>query len=348
MSDNVISFSASAGVPAKQQQVGHALLHEPLRRLAPASRAIAKCKRDLEPVDDAIKPLTPKQKHELMLPRIAEVLPAAQLFDAIVNSDAAVAPELIFDYLKILQTTISTQRKSEDETTSTMLSGMALFDFDVDSAGARLAMWKEIPRHPMVVALATHALITKATFSPSLAELAWTCRTVRDRLENGFKVALEWLNRFNQLDVDLAMRTRASHDEWARYLTLDKIANIEAITELLRYFKRDYRGFDTTRLQDASRRSSRGSISSGNSFLLQSRTSSKRASRRLYRTRKLAASRQQLVGNRGTSGKAASASNQSVIIRNSSAGKNESARSSSVRKSKRAFGTSGGSSVHSA
>jgi hypothetical protein len=104
MSNDIIEFPASG--------VGH-VLHEPLRRFAPASRAVAKCKRDLATVlnphaDDP--PLSRKELHELMLPRIAEVLSAVQLLDAIVNGGEVIAPELIIKLLTLLQSTISTQK----------------------------------------------------------------------------------------------------------------------------------------------------------------------------------------------------------------------------------------------
>jgi hypothetical protein len=244
MSNDLIKFSASAG------------LHQPLRYFAPTSRAVVKCKRDLDTIlnpynSDQIE-LSPKEMHELILPRIGEVLSAVQLLDTIMNGGEVIPPEAIIDLLKILQATISTQKKSEEETAASMLGGTALFDFDIDSAGADLEIWDATPRHPMVVAFAIHALINKSTFSPSLAELASACRFAHYRLETAFGIALDWLDRFNQLDASLAMRSRESHDEWARGLTLEKIATIEAINELLRYFKRSItREFDTTRLQEA-------------------------------------------------------------------------------------------------
>jgi hypothetical protein len=71
---------------------------------------------------------------------------------------------------------------------------------------------------------------------------------------------LDWLDCFNRLDASLAMGSREfdataarrSHDAWAHKLTLENIATIEAINELLRYFKRSFSSkLDTTRLQDA-------------------------------------------------------------------------------------------------
>ena len=177
--------------------------------------------------------------HDLMLSRIADVLSAAQMLDAIMNSGEAVAPDFIVDLLTFLQSTISTQKKSETETAVTMVSGIGLFDEDIDSAGADLGIWHEVPRHPMVVALAVKAKINNATFSPSLAEVASSCRWTKYQIEKGFGAVLDWLDQFNRLDAALGDLIAArSHDEWARNLTLEKIATIEAIDELLRYFKR--------------------------------------------------------------------------------------------------------------
>ena len=46
MSNDIIQSLASSGAVTAQTQIGN-FLHEPLRRFAPVSRAVAKCKRDL-------------------------------------------------------------------------------------------------------------------------------------------------------------------------------------------------------------------------------------------------------------------------------------------------------------
>jgi hypothetical protein len=226
-------------------QITTQVLHDPLRSFAPVSRAIKECKRDL-------KTNFNPERHELILPRIKEALSAVETLDAIINSGVVVPHELIFELLRILQFTIATQKKSEDENAATMRGGLALFDFEIDSAGADLGMWDETPKHPMVVAFAVQRLNITRTFTPSLAELASACRSAHYHLRIALKDVLDWLDRFNYLDARLAMKTRESHDAWARSLTLEKIATIEAIDELLCHFKRTItREFDTDRLQDA-------------------------------------------------------------------------------------------------
>jgi hypothetical protein len=126
VNNNLIEFPTSGKA---------AILHEPLRRFAPTSRAVAKCKRDLS--TDQL-PLSRKEMHERQLSRVEEVLSAAQLLDEIMNGGNVIPPDLILDMLETLQFTISTQKKSEQETAVSALSGIALFDFDVDSAGADL------------------------------------------------------------------------------------------------------------------------------------------------------------------------------------------------------------------
>jgi hypothetical protein len=244
MSD-IIKFPGSA-VPAQTQV-----------RLASVGRAARKCKRDLDTIfnhhsdDDHV--LSRQEMYELTLPQLGEVLLAAQLLDMIMNGGEVVTPEFVVAQLKILQTTISTQKKSEQEIAATMMSGVSIFDFDLDSAGADLDIWDTIPRHPDVVNFAVQSLIRMATFSPSLAELATACRSVHYRLEKAFGAVLDWLDRFNRLDASRALETRESLDEWARSLTLETIATIEAIDEQLSHFKRsvNWYVFDTTRLQDA-------------------------------------------------------------------------------------------------
>jgi hypothetical protein len=232
MSNNELIVMSGGMLPAIPGGKAVEVINAPLRAIAPALRAVASCyaerealhretdklwvayQSDRESANFAVADWT----RNALLPRAHEVRQGYDLLDDILhgghNIDTPMALKMVSVMLRVLT------KKKDDPLTLTAFTG--LFDSDIDSIGASLNIWKEVPRHPAVVALAVQRMFHTQVFAPSPAELGDECRTVADRLKARHKHAHYWLCDLINADLLLFQTDR---DEWASaYDTAERLA----------------------------------------------------------------------------------------------------------------------------
>lgn len=144
-------------------------INKPLRVIAPALRVAASCyaheeslRKQFEklyfsaPVPTEQLPYVRIQEakwyRKAMLPRAIEVRQAWNMLDAIYSGGQTIDTPTALKMLSVLLKTMS--KKKEAVELMVLMSYASLFDEDIDSLGPSLNLWKEVPRHPVTVALA--------------------------------------------------------------------------------------------------------------------------------------------------------------------------------------------------
>ena len=213
------------------------IINAPLRAIAPTLRVIAQCRPELDELckekekltfDRALwdgrggRPATvyikeAKLIREKLLPRAVQVRQAFDVLSSICDGQQNIDAPTALKMLSVLQRVLI--KKKDDPVTLMAFAG--LFDQEIDDLGVSLSLWKEVPRHPVVVALAIHRLFHKQVFAPAPAELCSACRVVANSLKNKRRQALWWLDAL--VRADFALFEQAP-DAW----TWMTSANLEA------------------------------------------------------------------------------------------------------------------------
>jgi|RhiMethySRZTD1v2_1073278.scaffolds.fasta_scaffold295963_2 hypothetical protein len=205
-------------------------INKPLRIIAPALRVAASCyahekslRKQFEklyfsaPVPTAHLPYVRIEEAKLyrtaMLPRAIEVRQAWNMLDAIRSGGQSIDTPTVMKMLSVLLKTLA-KKKDAAVDPMVLMSYASLFDEDIDSLGSSLNLWEEVPRHPVVVALAIQYLFHKQIFSPVPAELCNACRRVGEMLRQRRRQAAGWLVRLSEEDAYLFTHAR---DEWDAY-----------------------------------------------------------------------------------------------------------------------------------
>ena len=128
-------------------------------------------------------------------------------------------------------------KKRSDEDQAKLDAMMLMFDPTINAIGSATEIWKDIPQHPVVIALAILGMMFNTqTFCPAPAELAEACRKARGRLR--------WQHRYME---DLMQRLCGSEDilfvydreAWAAlYTTKENFNAGEAILSHLCTYKK--------------------------------------------------------------------------------------------------------------
>jgi hypothetical protein len=204
------------------------IINAPLRYIAPALQTVAQCRAETDALAKEFE--TPewyqflnrdrstaylfkaKRRREVMLPRAVQVRQAYDVLSTICEGGQNIDASIALKMLSVLQRVLI--KKKDDPVTLMAFAG--LFDQEIDDLGVSLSLWKGVPRHPVVVALAIQRLFHNQVFAPAPAELCSACRTVANRLKDKCRQALWWLNDLSRADIDLF---KEAPDEWASLYT---------------------------------------------------------------------------------------------------------------------------------
>jgi hypothetical protein len=149
-----------------------------------------------------------KLTRELLLPRFAEVQEAHALLKDICGGEQDIDARTALKMISVLHRVLN--KKKDDS--AALMAFVGLFDPDIDSLGPSLGLWKEVPRHPIVVALGIQYLFHNQVFAPAPAEFCSACRRVGNVLKSRYRQSTTWLHTLSTADAKLY---RDDRDAWA-------------------------------------------------------------------------------------------------------------------------------------
>jgi hypothetical protein len=209
----------------------------PLRTIAVVLQAVRPCYEEQKFGQDRVwrRVDLVREKRNFLLPRAVAVRKAFNVLHAILHDgvtiDRGSALQMVTVLLKVLA-------KKKDDPVSAAAFAL-LFDKDLDDVGTALNLWKQVPRHPMIVALGIQRLFHKQVFAPAPVELCNACHVVFEQIESHWRISGGWLLDLADADAELCELDRAA---WASaYTTAEGLAAIEAATVCLGV-KRSYQG----------------------------------------------------------------------------------------------------------
>jgi hypothetical protein len=135
-----------------------------------------------------------KALHARLLPNSGQAHNASHAFQILrLPPDEPVTHLMAIQMLGVLYGTLGKRRKNEDETA--ILACADLFNPDDEVLGKATGLWKPVPKHPLILALAIKTRIAKSPFvSPS--ELRDEMMNVQEKLmslDRGLDHWLEWM-----------------------------------------------------------------------------------------------------------------------------------------------------------
>jgi hypothetical protein len=154
-----------------------------------------------------------KTVHSMLLRSAPAIDAAIEQFGEILNPDdeALVKPKLAAQMVRTLFGAV-VGKKRTDEDAEKLEGCLLLFDPTVNAIGPATGLWRETPRHPVVMALAVLDLIHEQVFSPSSAELTSACRRAHNRLRRQYQHMETIIKRLRCAEEILFDYAR---DEWA-------------------------------------------------------------------------------------------------------------------------------------
>ena len=149
----------------------------------------------------------------MLIPRAQSIFEARKYLAGILNPYEDFEPSLVLKMLSVLYGALSRKGGDSENTQMLILSVARIFDPVTASVGATTGLWKNVPRHPVILALAIEYLLRKSTFAPTPSEVFAACELARDRLREAVHEAWRWMQRF--LENEAVFRKRCP-DEWRR------------------------------------------------------------------------------------------------------------------------------------
>jgi hypothetical protein len=200
---NLLSFRGGGDLATLCSNSDIAVIDTPLRRLAPVLEFVASCAREYDALQTALRQASYGEETHLLLyserdklfgnrqrkvldfllPRLFELDEAFCMLQSIVHGKEGISAAVALQMLSVLCAGTSKKRNDDPNTETFMLSCAQLFDPAIDSIALGTGLWKPVPRHPVVVALAIRKLMAGNVFAPTQSELADACRRVAFRLE---------------------------------------------------------------------------------------------------------------------------------------------------------------------
>jgi hypothetical protein len=156
------------------------------------------------------------------LPDIERAREASRvLFDIACMPMRSVSPA---DATAMLQFLFGAMGKRRNEEAAAKLAACAdIFSPASNALGSALRLWKPVPRHPVVLAIAVKQLMASKTFEPAEAELREALGKVHQRLQNLQSWTDRWLEKLDYADNTVFTFDRPAWE--AAYADLDnKIA----------------------------------------------------------------------------------------------------------------------------
>jgi hypothetical protein len=110
-------------------------------------------------------------------------------------------------------------KKRGDEARAKLASCIEIFSDRSNALGEATGLWKSVPRHRLVLALAIKQLMAKALYEPEECELREALATVKQRLSTLGRWASEWRQRLKCVDQTVFRFDRPAWD--AAYAAVD-------------------------------------------------------------------------------------------------------------------------------
>ena len=163
----------------------------------------------------ALPALSPAEQWELHLPLTADAYTAALQLRPIFCPDEYGGEVITSEWASVVLPVLAgATSKKRDENTSTWLSSViGMFDPTVDSVGAALGLWKSVPRHPVMLALAIAQLSRTQKFFPAQAELLTAMQLVEKKLGWKYNHLMKQLRTFDDEDRTLFVLDR---EQWQK------------------------------------------------------------------------------------------------------------------------------------
>jgi hypothetical protein len=155
-----------------------------------------------------------RELRERCLPYAAKARQASKALTPIVSSSEAIEPEHAVKMFSLLYGTLNKKRTDDDAIAMKLASCVEMFSPVSNQIGELTGLWKPVPQHPVIIALAIKQLIGEEVFAPEPSEVAKACRHAHQRLSVHLHWTDEWLAKLNLADGILL--EFAPHDEWER------------------------------------------------------------------------------------------------------------------------------------
>jgi hypothetical protein len=111
-------------------------------------------------------------------------------------------------------------KRRNDEAAAKLLACADIFSPTSNALGAALGLWKEVSRHPVILAITIKQLMAEKTFEPSEAELREALAKVKQRLSVHEHYVDQWLEKADRADQIVFAFDRAAWD--AAYARADR------------------------------------------------------------------------------------------------------------------------------
>ena len=121
-------------------------------------------------------------------------------------------------------------RKRGDEAAAKLAACIDMFTPASNALAEAMGLWKPVPRHPLVLALAIKALMAKRLHEPEECELREELATVRQRLDKRCARVGEWQQTLAYADETVFAFDRAAWD--AAYATADSAVVLAMLTAI--------------------------------------------------------------------------------------------------------------------
>jgi hypothetical protein len=147
-------------------------------------------------------------EREFRLPLMDDAYAAAtQLRPMLCESEVdyeehVITRELALAVLPVLEAT-SKNTKSDTNKAVWLASTLSMFIREIDRVGAALGLWKPVPRHPALLALAIGYLQRRQKWFPEQAEMYDALLLAKTKLGYKYSSLVRWLNDFDEADINL-------------------------------------------------------------------------------------------------------------------------------------------------
>jgi hypothetical protein len=190
------------------------IINAPLRYITPILQTVtqileAERQRKLKwPFGSESHVKSAKRTREAKLPRAVEMRQGYDLLKSLCEGGEDIDAALALKMVSVMHQALN--KKKLDLVPLSVFAG--LFDKNIDMLGTSLKLWKEVPRHPAVIAFGIQLLFHAQVFAPAPAELCSACRRAANIFKATYRDVAHWLADLDEEDFRLFTRDR---DEWA-------------------------------------------------------------------------------------------------------------------------------------
>jgi hypothetical protein len=170
-----------------------------------------------------------KSMHRRWLPNIERISSARAVLDDVVHPRYPLTQSQARAMLHFLFHAMG-KRKS-DESAAKLHACTDIFSPTSNALGKTLRLWKPVPTHPLILALAIKQLMAEKTFEPSEAELREALAEVEESLSAKRRLVKQWFVKLGYADKILFTFDRPAWDAQYASVGSDIVAEMAGILE---------------------------------------------------------------------------------------------------------------------